>query len=587
ALSLYNDKNTSNGDQPEDCRKDIVASMASQFKAGSISIASTGMLVTLKRTVPGWCVLCNRIHDNSDAYLTINLLGKVSLGCYRNIDKQLIQLGALSYSKRIAMRDALITSGNNKGFLHHKSYSSKHLKFNAPKSSIIIRSPPGTGKTRYLKKFVKENPQYIFVAVSCRRTLAEHLCKELEFVNYMDAPAGQISSKRIVVQAESLWRLDLAFYNKHQDKIVFILDEFASLVEQFNSKTMSQKKGPVMTIFEQFLRLSHRVIVLDADLTNAHTEILKEYRNDLYIVNNDYEAHAGNVFEFHSSERQLQDRIVDALGKEGKRLWICSTHSAKHTAALHRALNEKGFRGKCMTANTSEPVKRDTIKEISTVLDGDYQYFIHTPTISVGVDFNIPDKVDYVVGFFNTHSGVSVETCHQMLRRARQVKEKKYLIHMKDRFSNLPTTEESVKEWLCNQDQMIRGGATDAQHLSYDGSASFKLTLENTLYAQLYILTKITKNLSKNDFVGRFIQQIKDAGGAVRGIDELDSNSKTSLLGKDIKQFETDIQINENIKIASAPDIGFLQYEELCNRRGSPDEGEFDKYHIRKFYLQK
>ncbi|KAF9411660.1 hypothetical protein BGZ76_005315 [Entomortierella beljakovae] len=105
-----------------------------------------------------------------------------------------------------------------------------------------------------------------------------------------------------------------------------------------------------------------------------------------------------------------------------------------------------------------------------------------TPTISVGVDFNIPEKVDYVVGFFNTHSGVSVETCHQMLRRARYVKEKTYLIHMKGRFSNLPTTEESLKEWLCDQDQMIRGGATDAQHLSYDGSASFKLNLRTTVH---------------------------------------------------------------------------------------------------------
>ncbi|KAF9430748.1 hypothetical protein BGZ76_000722 [Entomortierella beljakovae] len=37
-------------------RGDCVASMVSQFETTSISVASTGMLVTLKRTVPSWCV---------------------------------------------------------------------------------------------------------------------------------------------------------------------------------------------------------------------------------------------------------------------------------------------------------------------------------------------------------------------------------------------------------------------------------------------------------------------------------------------------------------------------------------------------
>ncbi|KAF9163351.1 hypothetical protein BGX21_010862 [Mortierella sp. AD011] len=134
---------------------------------------------------------------------------------------------------------------------------------------------------------------------------------------------------------------------------------------------------------------------------------------------------------------------------------------------------------------------------------------------------------------------------------------------------------------------MIRGGTIDAQHLSYDSSADFKHMLEDTLYARMYILTKITKNLSKNDFVGRFMQQIKDAGGVIRGIDkpptDLDSNTN---LNKGIKQFETEIQANENEKIALAPNIGLLKYEELHDRQGSSNEHESDKHLIRKYYLQ-
>ncbi|KAF9163350.1 hypothetical protein BGX21_010861 [Mortierella sp. AD011] len=323
ALSLCKDKNSGYGDQPEDQhevqREDCVTSMASQFKANSVSCSSAGMLVALERTKPGWCDLCNQSHDRNGAYLSIGPPGKVSLGCHRNIDGKLVELGVLSYSERIAMRDALITPGSNKGFECHKPLNTKYLKYDIFGSSLVIRSPPGTGKTQFMKTFVQKNPQYIYVAVSCRRTLAQHLCKELKFINYMDAPPGKISGTRIVVQAESMWRLDLDYYRRNQDKVVLIFDEFASLVEQFNSKTMGHRKGLIITMLEQFLRLSRRVITLDANLTNAHTAILKEYRNDLHITNNTYEAHAGDVFEFHASEKHLQDCVVNAL-RQGKRL---------------------------------------------------------------------------------------------------------------------------------------------------------------------------------------------------------------------------------------------------------------------------
>ncbi|KAF9410649.1 hypothetical protein BGZ76_005485 [Entomortierella beljakovae] len=310
SLSLIKDKDSSK-DHHDDC----VASMSLQFEAGfspgSVKCTSAGMLVILKRAIPGWCILCNRRHDNSDAYLSISLIGKVSLGCYRNVDKQLIRIGVLPISVKIAMRDGFITPLSDTSFECKEPYQLRHLKYHITRSSLVFRSPPGTGMTNFMKKFIKKNPTvYLYVAVSCRRTLAEHLCKEFKLTNYMDTPTGKISGTRMAVQAESMWRLDLGYYRKHQDKVIFILDEFASLVEQFCSKTMRHKKGLVTAMFEQFLRFSHRVITLDANLTNAHTAILKEYRNDLYIVNNTYKAHAGDVFEFHFMHLKRTYKIV-------------------------------------------------------------------------------------------------------------------------------------------------------------------------------------------------------------------------------------------------------------------------------------
>ncbi|KAF9345354.1 hypothetical protein BGX26_003248 [Mortierella sp. AD094] len=161
------------------------------------------------------------------------------------------------------------------------------------------------------------------------------------------------------------------------------------------------------------------------------------------------------------------------------------------------------------------------------------------------VDFNVENKVDYVVGYFNTYSGVDAESCIQMLRRARYPKEKTYLVHMNDRFSNLPVESKDIEDWLCDQDRMIRDGPKDAEHLD----------------------VKIMQNLSKNDFVGRFISFIKEAGGKIQGIDEIESDHDIVSLTQDIQEFQTQIQTSENEKMAAAPDIGILGYEALKNRK--------------------
>ncbi|KAF9183452.1 hypothetical protein BGZ51_004026 [Haplosporangium sp. Z 767] len=100
--------------------------------------------------------------------------------------------------------------------------------------------------------------------------------------------------------------------------------------------------------------------------------------------------------------------------------------SAKCIEALHAAFKKAGFKGICVTKNTSESAKRDIGKNINTIM-ADLDYFIHIPTIDVGVDYNVKDYVDYVIGIFSTYSEVDVETSIQMMRRVQHVKSNTYL----------------------------------------------------------------------------------------------------------------------------------------------------------------
>ncbi|KAF9177092.1 hypothetical protein BGZ51_009201 [Haplosporangium sp. Z 767] len=119
-------------------------------------------------------------------------------------------------------------------------------------------------------------------------------------------------------------------------------------------------------------------------------------------------------------------------------------------------LTKAGFKGIYETKNTGEGEKRDIGKNINTIM-ADLDYFIHTPTICVGVDYNVKDHVDYVVGIFSTHSEVDVETCIQIVRRVRHIKSKSYLVYADVSSNSLPTTIQGVKDWTCNQHGLITG----------------------------------------------------------------------------------------------------------------------------------
>ncbi|KAI1287891.1 hypothetical protein EDD11_010161 [Mortierella claussenii] len=87
----------------------------------------------------------------------------------------------------------------------------------------------------------------------------------------------------------------------------------------------------------------------------------------------------------------------------------------------------------------------------------DLDYFIHTPIISVGVDYNVKDHVDYVIGIFSTNSEVDVETSMQQMRRVRHVESKTYLVYADAVTKNLPDTAQGVEDWICNQLDLVTG----------------------------------------------------------------------------------------------------------------------------------
>ncbi|KAF9906044.1 hypothetical protein BX616_000826 [Lobosporangium transversale] len=134
-------------------------------------------------------------------------------------------------------------------------------------------------------------------------------------------------------------------------------------------------------------------------------------------------ADKGSKFVAITCRRTLADMLTvrlvftdyrDIKGKQG-------TGCAENTESLQQMLQEKGFRGMCVTKNTSEVDKHNIVKNNNSHM-ANLDYFIHAPSISMGIDYNVGNRVNYVIGFFSTHSKVNMETCGQMMRCVRHVK---------------------------------------------------------------------------------------------------------------------------------------------------------------------
>ncbi|KAI7815750.1 hypothetical protein BC939DRAFT_497919 [Gamsiella multidivaricata] len=237
--------------------------------------------------------------------------------------------------------------------------------------------------------------------------------------------------------------------------VVLVLDEVCSIFEQMTSVgTMKGRHGTNNQVLEELMRKSKRVIALDADVTDREAEIIKSVRSDAFVIHNTFKPQQGHQVVCFQHKEVLESHVID-LVKSDQKVWISTTHSAEDAETLHKTLQKMGRRGVCITKNTSDADKIDISQNINKIVL-DLDYFIHTPTITVGIDCNVK-HFNYVVGFFEAQTGVIVETCRQMLRRPRNVSTQKYLIYIENVTSNLPTTFREIVEYMESQEVRLNG----------------------------------------------------------------------------------------------------------------------------------
>lgn len=355
-------------------------------------------LIKLRRIRPSECPMCKSIHETANAYLYIDTYSGDSIyyKCYEcKTRRKSVFIGALhpdeSYRPEIAFN---INSTPN------ETYESEYVR---PISeallkhkTLLLQSPMGTGKTRAIIQHVIQHNHSRIIIISCRQIFSQTCVNEYntkvpithcKFMNYLDFPhkkyLGDIP--RICIQVESLHRL-LDLLRQISIYGLVILDEFESSRTQFSSNETLHNPVMVCEVFHMLMKTAPLVIVTDAFLSECGVTIMNLLRERTYVIHNTIKPSPKLAIQkdYYS---QLEEYFLEDLKQEKRPVFFLASVNTATNLAIKCA--NMGKHVLLYSRNSDDSVKRGLIdvNETWSKVDG----LIYTPTITVGVNFDIPD----------------------------------------------------------------------------------------------------------------------------------------------------------------------------------------------------
>lgn len=440
------------------------------------------------------------------------------------------------------------------------------------KNIIFVKSPKGTGKTQWLKEYLRPGsiPKYTSVLqVGHRQSLERSLAKELILRCYLD---DKKPHWRYAVTVDSLELLDSTYD-------VLVIDEVEQVLRHLCGETIKEKRGAIFSIFVNLIRKAKQVICCDADLTGELTSHLVaklrrnfEQDNAVAIIN---EPKANRHIDVYEDKYHLiADLIVDV--NEGKRVYVpvgrldlaeklekllryCRTPSGDrlHVLSLNGSTSQSDV-AKDFFANPSAEAKK-------------YDVLIATSTLSTGVSINCK-HFDAVYGIFDSRP-YTYQDCDQAISRVRRCDVVKVWMHegegrqyqSLEQAKQAPVAKEIVtrKYWLGEQ-----AALTEAETLAVDVLSHI------AFYEDEWSSDRKNKfiDMKRND--GWSISEVKRQTGLVKA-------------GRDLMRIAVDPSGDAKYRrVLEAESLDEGDFEAL-NRKSEKSTNEklaIDKYWIAHFY---
>lgn len=544
------------------------------------------------------CPLCCRKHT-SDA-LFISFGGKrAKLWCYRNEKKTSIDLGSIDRGSIDRVDDSeenpkqktkktahQIAQGifnqkhisrmpNVEGY-ESVTYCEKYMKEYPMANTLLIKAGKGLGKTKQLREFVKKNfVDATIVALSARKSFVTHFIKSFpDFQDYSNLSGPIVLKKgtKVIVQLESLHRLDMSATSDAVMPDILIMDESESVEQQFNSGKHGTNYNATCANFKALIKYSEHVIAMDANLSDRTVQVMeprKKFQSKMFIHNT--EQINKHSVEIATDEGTWRSRFMKAV-LDGQRI-VVAGNSKKEVDALFKQLETEYPNELALKKYTKDTLQSEKIADIKNIEEvwSELDIVLYTPTITAGVSYE-KDHFDVLFGYFRQGSAPAMQ-CDQMLSRVRSLSKSKMCLYIDTK---------SVEGWMSVRDVLESAHnrrsalAKDDQavlkqlyhKIAKDGSCKFA----NQYFLNLWAMNVAEVNHSRNSLFRELLYLLREAGHDISLLEkEVDLKVEES-----IKLCKAQLKSEEEERIANAPDIDQVEQCRLQEKQAfdglNPDE---------------
>lgn len=431
--------------------------------------------------------------------------------------------------------------------------------------TLAVKAQMKTGKTRalrsYLNKYYPINSiqKAVIRFVTFRQTFSAALTADDQFPDFMlySKVQGNLDTERyprLIVQVESLHRLVMETNPEPID--LLILDEVESIFSQFNSG-LHRHFNAAFAMFRWLIRYSQFVICMDANLSDRTYHTLMKMRSDYpaHFHWNCYQRAAEDNYYFTGDQGIWLEKMFTRL-EEGNKI-VVATNSLTEAKSIAKTIGDDHPDKKIALYSSETPASEKqlhfgNVHEYWSKLD----VLIYTPTVSAGISFE-KEHFDCLFGYFSDMS-CDTETARQMLQRVRNFSMNEYNICLRGTPKNLPVKTEDIRQLVYNKRAGLYRKIGDAA-LQFEYAQDGTLQYYESDYFHLWMETMRIENLSKNDYVQRFIDQVADTGATIN-LMQTDAK-KAALTAIRQRQTNTKMEIKDE-HCALVAEAEVLSYED-------------------------
>ncbi len=539
-----------------------------EINSGSIFLRNQGGFI---------CPLSDKEHKRNNAYCTI-FQGKIYFGCYAKCQtchgKRMCVIGTYKseeekdkkqtdFSKQ---RIDYLFNTNCKNKVNSDKQYVDYTNFLSSRCTVV-KAGLGKGKSYAVNEFIKNSDFESIIVLTPRITYAnsvvERLRKETEIdFKLYSKIKGSIKQKFVVIQVESLHRLDFDFKNS-----LVIMDECESIFNQMTSiKTHSDNIIQNVITFESLLRDAKKLICLDAFVSQRTIKVLEILKINFKFFNYTRPYEKRTCIRVDELDQLIACLIKDL--EDGKKIYFfCSSKKALTDKVLSRV--EATLPNKKILQYHGD--KHDCLLDVNSSWK-EADLILSTSTLTVGVNFDKVGIFDKLYVFANASSKNLIRDIFQSTYRIRHFTENEmvYCIDGRHYGENRAVTKKEISSFI---DMKERFTANLFSKYERDGQEM----VAPAFLKELTIYNVFESNLSVMCLEELFFKYLLECGY---------THSENLDLNNIVVEWD-ELELEDTTSYEDIPEITHCQLKELQEKKRNKLATEEEKLMIEKCFFQK